>query len=215
VTAWLIALVWPIYLTLAMFAPVFARVFGASFAAGSTALMIAALAGLFGLATGPVTGVLLMAGRGGWNLANAVASLALNVSLNVVLIPHLGVTGAGVAAASSLVAFNLAALIQVRLLEGLTPFGRETFVAAAVTSACFGAISGIVRAALGPTIAGLLAAIGVALPIYCVLIWRLREPLHLEAIRQAVGGLAERSVAPARPARGGRDRRRTPRPLSD
>ncbi|MDQ3777922.1 MAG: oligosaccharide flippase family protein, partial [Actinomycetota bacterium] len=130
-TAWLIALGWPLYATLAVFAPVFMEIFGPHYVAGATALTILALAGLVNFATGNVTLLLLMAGGSGWNMFNAAASLATNVALNLVLIPRYGIEGAALAWAASIVLNNVLALAEVRLALGFHPFARGYVVAVA------------------------------------------------------------------------------------
>ena len=89
-TCWLMLLTWPLYLSLAFFAPLLLRVFGPGFDTGATALAILCVAMLVSMATGPIDTVLLMAGKSGWNLANTAVALGLNVGLNLVLIPASG-----------------------------------------------------------------------------------------------------------------------------
>jgi O-antigen/teichoic acid export membrane protein len=65
----------------------------------------------------PFGQILLMAGRPGWHSAFIAAAVALNVLLNWILIPHLGLPGAAAATAASVLAsvFLLKAIVRARL----------------------------------------------------------------------------------------------------
>ena len=93
-TGWVVAIGWPLSLTLALFAPLFMRLFGAEFRAGATALTILALMMLYVAATGNNMVVLVMSGRTSTSLWVGVVTLALNVGANLYLIPRLGINGA-------------------------------------------------------------------------------------------------------------------------
>jgi O-antigen/teichoic acid export membrane protein len=201
-TAWLILATWPIYLLLAIFAPTILRLFGAGFGAGAPALAIMSIAMLVNMGTGPVTTVLLMGGRSGWNLANSVGALVLNVGLNLLLIPRLGITGAAIAWAATIVGANLAAVVQVRLLVGLDPFGRAWAMAAAMTVACFGVVGVVCRWLLGPTVPALMLAVAGGLVVYLVCLVRLRGPLRVDEFLSA---LVRPRAAPVRAGAAGAD----------
>jgi O-antigen/teichoic acid export membrane protein len=184
-TWWLMALTWPAYLTLAIFAPFLLQVYGHRFAEGNAALVILCLAQLFNLGTGNVTIVLLMVGKSSWNMANAAASLIVNIGLNVVFIPRLGITGAAIAWAGSIVCNNLAALLEVNYLLRIRPFGRGYWVVAAASVLFFGVAGMIVRQIVGPSLAGFALFMVVSLPAYAAVLWRLRGMLGLSALRQS------------------------------
>lgn len=79
---------------------------------------------------GAVDVVLLMGGKSIWNLANTVASLTLNLVLNLLLIPRLGITGAAIAWSVSILVNNLAPLTHVWAFLWLHPFGSAVARAA-------------------------------------------------------------------------------------
>jgi O-antigen/teichoic acid export membrane protein len=184
-TWWLMALTWPVYITLAIFAPFLLQVYGHRFAAGTAALTILCLAQLFNLGTGNVTIVLLMVGKSSWNMFNAAASLAVNIGLNIVLIPRLGITGAAIAWAASIVCNNLAALLQVNYLLRIRPFGRGYWVVVAASVFFFGVGGMIVRQIVGLNLAGFALFMLLSLPVYALVLWRLRGMLGLSALRQS------------------------------
>jgi O-antigen/teichoic acid export membrane protein len=184
-TAWLMAPAWPIYLTLALFAPLFLRVYGPEFVSGQHALLVLALSALVAMGVGPVSSVLLMSGHSLWNLFNGVLALGLNVGLNLLLIPHLGIVGAAVAWAVSIAANNLAALIEVRLMIGLWPVGRGWPVVAVASTACFALIGLAVRAVLGPTLPGFAVFAVLSLATYTAWLRRSRRLLQLPLLWEA------------------------------
>jgi O-antigen/teichoic acid export membrane protein len=185
-TWWLILLAWPIYITLAVFSPFLLGVFGTAFTAGSTALTILSVAMLVNMATGNVNAVLLMAGKSTWNLANASVVLALNVGLNLLLIPPYGIEGAAIAWAISIVVLNLAAAAEVKLLLGLEPFGRGYGLATGAASGCFGVPGVVVSVALGQSVASFSLYLVVSLASYAIVLYKGRRVLHLDVLREAV-----------------------------
>ena len=128
-TSWFVPLAWPTYLTIAIFSPVLLTVFGREFDAGAIVLAVLGAAGLFAAAAGPVDMLLLMAGRSTSSLFNNGAALVVNVVLNLILIPTIGMSGAALAWAASLVIRNALPLIQVRRQLDLHPFGHRWLVA--------------------------------------------------------------------------------------
>src|SRR5919204_149042 len=74
-TCWLMTLAWPLYFTLAVFAPLLLKVFKPEYAAGASSLEVLAAAMLVATGIGPVDIVLLMGGRSFWNLFNVVVAL--------------------------------------------------------------------------------------------------------------------------------------------
>ena len=123
-TAWYVVLTWPLYLTLAIFAPFLVSIFGREFLPGADPLLILALTMLVATACGPVDVVLLMAGKSSWNLGNTVIALVINVGLSLLLIPRLGITGAAIAWAASILTNNLLPLAQSWRYLHLHPVGR-------------------------------------------------------------------------------------------
>ena len=83
---------------------------------------------IIGLST--VYMVLAMAGRTTWNLVNVVIAVAVNLAVDLALIPRLGALGAAVGLAASIVANNLIPLAQVGLQQG-QHLGPELAVALA------------------------------------------------------------------------------------
>lgn len=96
-------------------------VFGAAYLPGAIALSILATAQLVNVATGSVGLILNMTGHERVT-AKAVGSAAvLNLALNALLVPSLGIEGAAIASGISLIGWNLLLWRAVRRLLGLRP----------------------------------------------------------------------------------------------
>jgi O-antigen/teichoic acid export membrane protein len=184
-TWWLMAASLPIYITLALFPQYLLQVFGAEFSAGDTALAVLSLAMLINVSTGNVTAVLLMGGKSSWNLMNAFGALTINVTLNLILIPRLGLVGAAIAWGASIAAQNLAAVIQVRALLGLRPFGSGYPVVVIASATCFGFIGIAVHRLLGSSTRSFIIYTALSTGLYVVTLFRLREKVHLPLLREA------------------------------
>ena len=197
-TWWLIAVSWPLFLTLACFAPLLLQVFGTSFTSGQGALAILSVAMLVNLGTGNVTVVLLMGGKSSWNLVNTAVAIVLNVGLNLLLIPRFGMEGAAVAWAVSIVVDNLMALAEVWWFLGMRPFGRGYAVVVAAALGCVGGIGLLVRLTVGATVPGLVLFMVAAGAAYGAVLYRWRDTLRFDTF---VGALRDgRKVDAIEPA---------------
>ena len=185
-TPWLMALTWPMYIAIAVFGDVILRAIGSDLSGGYTALIILAFAQVVNVGTGNVVVVLLMAGRSSWALINSAVALALNIGLNVLLIPRFGINGAAIAWMASIVYNNVSAVVMVRIL-GITPFGRAHTLIAVAATACFGILGLAFRLVLGATPASLAAFAVTSTGAYAVVLWRLRHRLELPTL---VGSIA-------------------------
>ncbi|WP_436925472.1 oligosaccharide flippase family protein [Halosimplex amylolyticum] len=105
-------------------APVLA-LFGPEFTAGSTVLVVLAVAKVVNVAAGPSGYVLMMTDHQYLNVVNQVSTALLNVVLNYVLILRYGMVGAAVATGISIAVVNVARIAQVWYFEGMTPYSRR------------------------------------------------------------------------------------------
>jgi O-antigen/teichoic acid export membrane protein len=172
-TRWSILATAPFYVALAGYPEVVLKIFGPGFAQGGGALRILALASLINVLTGPIAMVMLMEGRASLNLANSVASVAVNVALNLALIPGLGIRGAAIAWGASMAVANVTPVLQMRG-QGYSP-GRA-LLALGWPTACFGIVGIALPAALGLTAwEGLGVVLGVCVPLYIGVLHRTGE----------------------------------------
>jgi O-antigen/teichoic acid export membrane protein len=191
-TEWIMLSSWPVSLALATFAPLLLSLFGPEFTQGQTALFLLALGSLGFLATGPVSVVLVMGGKSGWSLLNQSTALAVNIVLNLILIPRYGMNGAAWAWVISGLFSQGAALIQVRLLLGLSPFSRGALLAAAGAGVIYGLGGVLARLGLGETVIGFITYLVVATTIYAGFVWRFRRAFRLGALRAGMRRGGER-----------------------
>jgi O-antigen/teichoic acid export membrane protein len=185
-TSWLMTLAWPMYLTLALFAPVLLRVFGHKFAPGASSLVILSVAMVVATGIGPVDMVLLMGGGSFWNLFNVVVALILNIALSLALIPQIGIAGAAVAWAAAILFNNVAPLLEVRAFLKVHPFGRGFPVVAGSALACFGGIGLLLRLTMGATVPAFVLYGLVATTAYVALLYRMRERVEIPLLMQTV-----------------------------
>lgn len=138
-TGWVLRLSAPAFAVIVLFPDELLHFFGSGYAVGASVTIILAVGQFINALTGPCGTALNMAGHVRLNLANNAAVLALNVGLNLWLIPQWGAEGAAVAWSVSLGSVNLARLVQVRRIVHTWPFGGSTaraIMATLVSAAC-------------------------------------------------------------------------------
>jgi O-antigen/teichoic acid export membrane protein len=194
-TWWLMALVWPLYATLIVLAPSLLSVFGEGYSQSATALVILGSAMLVATAIGPVDMVLLMAGRSVWNLVNTAVAMIANIGLNLWLIPRLGLTGAAIAWAVSILLNNLLPLMEVWSFIRLQPFGRGSIVAGGSALAWFGGVGLLCWTVMGDGLTTVLVTGVLATAGHAALLWRFRDLLHLDVLRLALRRTAQPPTA--------------------
>ena len=88
-------------------------IFGREFIVGKSVLFITAIGQLIVLATGPVATLLMMTGHEKVHRNNTIFCGIINIILNLILIPSMGIVGAAVATTISLIIKNISAVILV------------------------------------------------------------------------------------------------------
>jgi len=192
---------WPVYLLFAIFPTVVLGIFGARYTAGALSLVIIALAMLVNTGTGNVTVLLLMGGKSSWNVVNTMAALVVNVGLNLVLLPRIGIAGAAIAWAASIVVDNLAAVLEVWWVLGIAPVGRGYGLVVLVAGSCFGLISLAIRIIAGQSLSTLLLALAIGLAVYGPVVYLCRRWLYLTGLYAALRPGRRPSVGASQPAR--------------
>jgi O-antigen/teichoic acid export membrane protein len=158
--------------------------FGTGYDSGVGVVWVLAATMLVATAAGPVDVVLIMAGRTQANLGNALVALAVNVGVDLLLIPSLGPLGAALGWAAAILVKNLLALWQVWGALRLQPFGGGPLVAVALSVACFGVLPWAVETVVGGGWAGVTAAVAVGGLVYLIGCRRRRGVLALDALRR-------------------------------
>jgi O-antigen/teichoic acid export membrane protein len=124
-TRWMLAVSLPAVLVMVLYPNQLLAIFGSTFEGGATALILLALAQLADAATGICQPILDMTGHTRVKLANTVTwTVVLGVG-GVLMIPRWGVTGAALASLVAVVVVNVAAIVEVYVLERLHPFDRR------------------------------------------------------------------------------------------
>jgi O-antigen/teichoic acid export membrane protein len=116
-------------------------------------------------------------------MLNVAVALVLNVSIDVVLIPHIGIIGAAIGWAVAILVNNVLPVIQVHRSNGFTPFSRLWLQALITIGLLFGVLPGIFLLIFGSKSVLVIPALVVATAIYLVIVWRRREVLNLGRIR--------------------------------
>jgi O-antigen/teichoic acid export membrane protein len=182
-TAWLMLVTWPLYLMFVVYGEQLLNIFGKGYDAGNNVLLLLALTMLLATACGMVTMVLNMGGRTSWNLYNVLLSMGVQFTIDIILIPRVGIIGAAIGWGAAIVTGNLVPLVQVASSIKVHPFGRSTFTAGATALLCFGAVPAGVRLVLGLSWVSIIVAAALGGAVYLLLLWILREPLELNAFR--------------------------------
>jgi O-antigen/teichoic acid export membrane protein len=124
-TRWMLAVSLPAVLVMVLYPNQLLAIFGSTFEGGAAALIVLALAQLADAATGICQPILDMTGHTRVKLANTVTwTIVLGVG-GVLRIPRWGVTGAAVASLVAVTVVNVAAIVEVYVLERLHPFDRR------------------------------------------------------------------------------------------
>jgi O-antigen/teichoic acid export membrane protein len=116
---WCLTIALPIVLAMCLLAEPILLLWGSNFGSGSTVLMIMAASQLLFIISSLLAFTLLMCGRQYLELGNVAFVTALNVGVNVILIPRFGMTGAAIAMLSSQAVILLVRLAEVRHVLGL------------------------------------------------------------------------------------------------
>ncbi|MDQ4142872.1 MAG: polysaccharide biosynthesis C-terminal domain-containing protein [Actinomycetota bacterium] len=183
---WTIVPSWPLYVLLFIFAHPVMEFFGPQFVEGVPALRILSAAMLFNLGTGEVTTLLLMGGKSSWNLFNNSISLAINLSLNLILIPRWGIEGAAVAWTLSILFDNIVPLIQIGVLMKIRLFGPAYFRAVATAIGSYAATGVVWLALLGASGAALILSAVTGSLVYIALLFRSRGEFQLPLLWEAL-----------------------------
>jgi len=124
-TRWTFALNVPFFLFLVLYPHAILSIFGESFVAGTTALVLLAFAELMNAGTGICGPMLDMTGHTRVKLANTALWTVLLIGGDVLLIPRFGVVGAATTSLIAIGTVNLLTVAEVWVLEGLLPYDRS------------------------------------------------------------------------------------------
>ena len=180
---WLMMVTWPLFLLFSVLGEPILHVFGGGYESGTVVLLVISLSMLVATGCGDVDSVLIMAGRTSWSLANMLVALAINLTLDLWLIPELGMLGAAIGWAAAIVTKNVMALVQVAVAFRLHPFGRVSATVAGLSLTSFALVPWLVRLASGPNWQSVAISVSVGGVVYLAGLWFLRVVLALDSLR--------------------------------
>ena len=185
--AWSMALAWPMYVVVGCAPLAYLGLFGPQYADdGVAVVLLMALAMLFGVATGPADTLLLMSGRSALSLANSLTALTLDITLCLVLIPRMGITGAAIAWAVAVITRCTLAVVQTRLTMSIVSFGSAAGIVALANVLCFAVPLLVLGSLVDVGIVTLALALLACVPAYALVLWLARERLMLTVLRGLV-----------------------------
>jgi len=125
-TKWLMFVTLPIFLVLFLFPEaVLNLLFGAAYVPAATALRILALGFIISNLLGPNAATLIAMGRPRFLMWTTLATAVLNIVLNILLIPPLGIVGAAIASAVAIILGNIIRTAKVYSLCRAQPLSKN------------------------------------------------------------------------------------------
>ncbi|MCP3989892.1 MAG: oligosaccharide flippase family protein [Actinomycetia bacterium] len=137
ITAWNVALLWPLLIGLAFGAETVLGLFGEGFADGAAIVQVLALSLLVIIGLGVGDTMLLMAGDSVASLASHVIALTVMLVTSALLLPQVGLIGAAWAWALSRLTIRSLAAARVWYTSRIHVFGRPVILAAVVSTVSF------------------------------------------------------------------------------
>jgi len=125
VTKWLVILTLPIIVSIVIFSKVILNFFGSEFIVGSSTLIVLSIAQMINTASGTNALILGLSGREKLLLFNNISMIVLNVGMNSILIPKMGILGAAIATGASIVIVNIVKTVEIKLLIGIFPYDKR------------------------------------------------------------------------------------------
>lgn len=180
---WALVLGGPVYLTLATFSPVVLGWLGDDFGDARLSMGLLCVGALVLVGAGNVQTLLIMTGRAGLVMVNKTVVVAVNVTANVLLVPHWGIEGAAVAWVASMLLDTVLASVQVHRTTGVRLPWRPVLRVLGALAVCVAAPQLVVTVLLGQTTVSLvvgIAAGGLAFGSYLVAD---RKHLRLDQLR--------------------------------
>lgn len=124
-TKWVLGFTLPLIGVIFCFAPELMGIFGSEFRTGWSVLVIVALGQLVNVSTGSVGMMLWMSGHESVSVRSQIASSLVSLSVNLSLIPALGIMGAAIAQLLGLVINNVIAVLFVGRKLKMYPHHRR------------------------------------------------------------------------------------------
>jgi O-antigen/teichoic acid export membrane protein len=124
ITRWTLGGTIPLLLLFLIAPAAVLKVFGGTYDTGTSWLRILLIGQTVNVSVGAAGFVLIMVGRTGWDLVVYATSFLMDLVIAIVLVPHLGPTGAAIAQACALVFSNALRLYLVWRFVRIQPYDR-------------------------------------------------------------------------------------------
>lgn len=125
-TRWVMAIAFPAFVLMALFPEKLMHLlFGSEYVVAGTALTVLAFGKFFSASTGQLSSYLKAKGHTKIIFWNTSANFVLNIGLNILLIPRIGILGAAIATAGSMIFVNSLLLMEVYRFDGTHPFNSK------------------------------------------------------------------------------------------
>ncbi len=125
-TKWLCMSTLPLFLILFLFPDVLINLFfGAGYEEAEDTLRILSLGFIFNNIMGPNGATLIALGRPQFMMWAAFATAVINIVLNAILIPHMGIEGAAIASVVALTSINIVRCIKLYAITKIQPLSKN------------------------------------------------------------------------------------------
>jgi O-antigen/teichoic acid export membrane protein len=181
-TLWLALGGVPLLALIAWFPSLLLSIVGSSFAGGGTALAVLSAANIVSIALGPIVMVLAMGGNSGSVLLASLVSLAVNVVLNLLLIPQFGVVGAAIAWSVSILTISAISATWCWKLWNVHPIGWALMRVTLGAVVCVSISSAVAREWKGVSWSAFVVAVLLGTISYVPVALSVRSDLHLSAL---------------------------------
>lgn len=142
-TRWTLSANLPIFILMVLHPVAILSLFGESFEAGATALIIVAFGELANAASGTCGAVIDMSGLTLVKSINKIVEVTFTIAMNVILVPAFGLVGAAVAVTVSRTVLQIVRLVEVKKLLGFQPYNIRIIKPLLAATAAFGVGLGI------------------------------------------------------------------------
>ncbi|HAT4141226.1 TPA: oligosaccharide flippase family protein [Clostridium perfringens] len=117
----------PILLIILFYSKTLMGIFGERFRTGSLAFIILSLGQFFNIIVGPNESLLSMTGNQKCSMINGIIIAIVNIALNIILIPYMGIVGSAIAGNIAIVSVNIIKTIQVKHKLNILPYDKSIF----------------------------------------------------------------------------------------
>ncbi len=181
-TTWLVLFASPIYLLLAVYAPVVMSILGPEFVSGAGVVVVLSLGTIVTFLVGNINSLLLMSGHSGWAAFNKTLVISANVVGNLLFVPRYGIIAAAATWSACMFFDAVLATLEVKYLVGVQPRILRGLSTLGIVVFSVGIPALIVVFFLGQTVLGLIVALTISLPIFVVTCYFFRSTLEFTGL---------------------------------